>query len=70
MWVCRPRERHSTTRRPVRKWTVTIRELAETLLLAALIFLAVRVSFQNVKVEGASMNPRRENGEYLIVGEG
>ena len=46
---------------------VTVRELAETLLLAALIFLAVRGSFQNFRVEGASMNPSLENGEYLIV---
>jgi signal peptidase I len=50
-----------------RRWVVTVRELAETLLLAALIFLAVRGSFQNFKVEGASMNPSLENGEYLIV---
>jgi signal peptidase I len=50
-----------------RKWLITVRELAETLLLAALIFLAVRASFQNFRVEGASMNPSLENGEYLIV---
>jgi len=50
-----------------RKWLVTVRELAETLLLAALIFLAVRASFQNFRVEGASMNPSLQNGEYLIV---
>jgi signal peptidase I len=37
------------------------------LLLAALIFLAVRASFQNFRVEGASMNPSLEDGEYLIV---
>jgi signal peptidase I len=50
-----------------RRWVVTVRELAETLLLAALIFLAVRGSFQNFRVEGASMNPSLANGEYLIV---
>jgi signal peptidase I len=50
-----------------RRWVVTIRELAETLLLAALIFLAVRASFQNFRVEGASMEPSLQNGEYLIV---
>jgi signal peptidase I len=50
-----------------RRWLITIRELAETLLLAALIFLAVRASFQNFRVEGASMNPSLQNGEYLIV---
>ena len=49
------------------RWAVTVRELAETLLLAGLLFLAVRASFQNFRVEGASMNPSLENGEYLIV---
>jgi signal peptidase I len=53
--------------RPESRWTVTARELAETLLLALLIFLAVRASFQNFKVEGASMQPSLEHGEYLIV---
>ncbi len=50
-----------------RRWAVTARELAETLLLALLIFLSVRASFQNFRVEGASMYPSLENGEYLIV---
>ena len=53
--------------RPESRWTVTARELAETLLLALLIFLAVRASFQNFKVEGASMQPSLQHGEYLIV---
>ncbi|MEO8456502.1 MAG: signal peptidase I [Chloroflexota bacterium] len=66
-WQRRLREGTVTIPVPERKWIVTIRELAETLLLAALIFLAVRASFQNFKVEGASMNPSLENGEYLIV---
>ncbi len=56
-----------TIPRPQRRWVVTIRELAETLLLALLIFLSVRASFQNFRVEGASMQPSLENGEYLIV---
>lgn len=49
------------------RWAVTARELVETLLLAALIFLAVRASFQNFRVDGASMQPSLQNGEYLIV---
>jgi signal peptidase I len=36
-------------------------------LLAALLFLAVRASFQNFKVEGASMQPSLQDGDYLIV---
>lgn len=50
-----------------RRWGTAVRELAETLLLALLIFLAVRASFQNFRVEGASMMPNLDNGEYLIV---
>ena len=63
----RLRDETITIPRPSRRWVVTIRELAETLLLALLIFMAVRASFQNFRVEGASMQPSLENGEYLIV---
>ncbi|MBI2914053.1 MAG: signal peptidase I [Chloroflexi bacterium] len=56
-----------TVPRPRRRWAVTVREVVETLLLALLIFLAVRASFQNFRVEGASMVPSLEDGEYLIV---
>lgn len=63
----RLRESTITVPVPERRWVVTLRELAETLLLAALIFLAVRASFQNFRVEGASMQPSLQNGEYLIV---
>jgi signal peptidase I len=50
-----------------RIWAVTARELAETAVLAILIFLAVRVSMQNFRVEGASMEPSLDHEEYLIV---
>ncbi len=43
------------------------REVFETVLLAALIFLSVRGSFQNFKVEGASMQPSLQDGEFIIV---
>ena len=66
-WQRRLREGTITIPHPERRWTVTVRELAETLLLAVLIFLAVRASFQNFRVEGASMQPSLDNGEYLIV---
>lgn len=56
-----------TVPRPERRWTVTARELVETALLALLIFLAVRASFQNFRVEGQSMQPSLQDGEYLIV---
>jgi len=57
-----------------RTWSVTVQELLETLLLAVLIFFAIGGipfrgggSIQNFKVEGASMEPSLDSGEYLIV---
>ena len=57
-----------------RTWSVTVQELAETLLLAVLIFFAIGGipyrdggSIQNFRVEGASMQPSLDSGEYLIV---
>ncbi|MFN8508816.1 MAG: signal peptidase I [Dehalococcoidia bacterium] len=51
---------------PRRRRTL-IREIVETGLLAALVFLSVRASFQNFKVDGTSMFPTLENGQFLIV---
>lgn len=50
-----------------RKTRTLVRELVETGLLALLVFLAVRASFQNFKVDGNSMYPTLENGQFLIV---
>ncbi|KKL21356.1 hypothetical protein LCGC14_2446270, partial [marine sediment metagenome] len=57
-----------------RTWSVTVQELAETLLLAVLIFFAIGGipgrdggTIQNFRVEGASMEPSLDSGEYLIV---
>jgi signal peptidase I len=44
-----------------------VREIVETLLLALLVFLAVRASFQNFKVDGESMMPTLHNGQFMIV---
>ncbi len=44
-----------------------VRELVETGLLAILVFLSVRASFQNFKVDGRSMEPTLADGEFLIV---
>jgi signal peptidase I len=43
------------------------REIVETIILTLLIFLAVRSVIQNFKVEGASMEPGLESGQYLLV---
>ena len=49
------------------RYRTIIREVVETGLLAILVFLSVRASFQNFKVDGASMQPTLENGQFLIV---
>ncbi len=43
------------------------REIAETIILALLIFLLVRAVVQNFQVEGSSMNPTFENQWYVLV---
>lgn len=42
-------------------------DFIETAILALLLFLAVRTTVQNFKVEGISMFPTLENGEYILV---
>ncbi len=44
-----------------------VREIVETGLLAILVFLAVRASVQHYRVEGHSMDPTLDNGEFLLV---
>jgi signal peptidase I len=44
-----------------------LRELAETVILALVIFLLVRSVVQNFQVEGSSMQPTLETGWYLLV---
>jgi signal peptidase I len=55
---------HAATDKKTRTW---VRELVETGLLALLVFLSVRASFQNFKVDGSSMYPTLEDGQFLIV---
>jgi len=43
------------------------REFVETFVLALIIFLVVRTTLQNFRVEGSSMDPVLHNGQYLIV---
>ena len=44
-----------------------IRELIEAVLLALLVFFIVQLSIQNFRVEGHSMRPTLDGGEYLMV---
>jgi signal peptidase I len=44
-----------------------IREILETILLTAVIFLLVHSAVQNFRVEGSSMEPNLHEGQYLLV---
>ena len=44
-----------------------VREVVETGLLAVLVFLCVRATFGTYNVEGRSMDPTLEDGEFLFV---
>lgn len=44
-----------------------IRELIETVVLALVIFLALQFTVQNFRVEGSSMRPTLDDGQYLLV---
>ena len=44
-----------------------VRELIETVILALVIFLALRFSVQNYRVEGPSMQPTLFGGQHLMV---
>lgn len=44
-----------------------LREIFETIILTILIFLLVRSIVQNFKVEGRSMEPTLESGQYLLI---
>ncbi len=43
------------------------REFLEAVLLALVVFLFIQTSVQNFKVEGSSMRPTLEGGQYLLV---
>ncbi len=45
----------------------TVKDVVETLVLTAVIFLLVRAVVQNFKVEGRSMEPTLHNGQYLVI---
>ena len=44
-----------------------VREFTEAILLALVIFVVIQTSVQNFKVEGSSMHPTLEGGQYLLV---
>jgi signal peptidase I len=44
-----------------------VREFLEAVVLALVVFLVIQTSIQNFKVEGSSMHPTLEGGQYLLV---
>ena len=56
--------RNSWGEKPTKK---IVREIIETALLALLVFMAIRVLVHNYQVDGLSMYPTLNNGEYVIV---
>lgn len=46
------------------------RELIETILLTLIVFMLIRSVVRNYKVEGFSMEPTLDNGQYLLVNKG
>ena len=47
--------------------TRAIQSVLVTLLLAAIVFVLIYTSFQNYQVEGTSMSPNVEDGQFIIV---
>ena len=44
-----------------------LRELLEAVVLALIVFMVIQTSVRNFKVDGSSMNPTLEGGQYLMV---
>ncbi len=58
----------SAEERPGENWLgLLLKETLETVVLAVVIFLLIRVAIQNYRIEGSSMEPNFHNGEYLLV---
>ena len=51
----------------LRRNSSVLLEITETILLALLIFFGTRMVVQNFRVDGGSMVPALENGEFLLV---
>jgi signal peptidase I len=59
---------HATSkeRQPSMSWML-LRELAETILLAVIIFFLIRQVVQNYRIESLSMEPNFSEGEFILV---
>jgi signal peptidase I len=48
-------------------WKQFLREIVETLLLAVILFIVINLISARVRVEGYSMRPTLDNGQYVLV---
>jgi len=70
---CAPHVEADTGIAPVKEqralptWRAAGRELIETVLLTIIVFLLIRSVVRNYKVDGYSMEPTLDNGQYLLV---
>jgi signal peptidase I len=49
------------------RWGRVLREWTETLLFAAVLFLAIRFALPNFRIEGASMEPNFHDGQHIFA---
>jgi signal peptidase I len=49
------------------EWKKFLREVLETVVLAIILFLVINLISARVRVEGFSMTPTLENGEYVLI---
>lgn len=59
--------REEQTKRRRSTWQTAVREILETVLLTLIIFWLVRIPTQTFRIEGSSMEPNLQEGQYLIV---
>lgn len=59
--------RDASASQPAAVMKSVAREVIETILLAALVFLLIQITLQNFRVKGASMEPNLHDGEHLVV---
>lgn len=49
------------------KWLGFLKDILETLLLSVLLFILINAVSARIKIDGSSMNPSLNNGEFVIV---
>jgi signal peptidase I len=62
-----PRADEIAPEKPTTGYGTVAREILETIILTALIFLGIRLVVQNFRIEGRSMEPTLHSGQYLLV---